>query len=160
VKHVSDTLFLSLLLSLTASNTLLLSLLLSLTGSDNLLLSLLLSLAASDTLLRSLLLSLTVSDILFPSDRSFMLLSQIISLLQITCVYHINSYRSYVCVSNCVWSRNLNNEAAMAPVGLLRHRRKRCWFFLLILRTRGLYVLQPLKLRYERNNHLWNKQRW
>ena len=29
----------------------------------------------------------------------------------------------YVCVSNCVWSRNLSNETAYAPVGLLRHKQ-------------------------------------
>ena len=29
-----------------------------------------------------------------------------------------------VCVSNCVWPRNLNNEAAYARVWLLRHKKK------------------------------------
>ena len=32
-----------------------------------------------------------------------------------------------VCVSNCLWSRNPNNEAASAQIGLLWHRRK--WSF-------------------------------
>jgi hypothetical protein len=35
------------------------------------------------------------------------------------------SEESYqVCLSNCVCSRNFNNEAAKARVGLLRHRKK------------------------------------
>ena len=35
------------------------------------------------------------------------------------------SYWACVCVCNCVWSRNLNNEAAWARVELLRHRKKK-----------------------------------
>jgi hypothetical protein len=36
-----------------------------------------------------------------------------------------------VCVSDCVWSRNLNTVAVWARVGLLRHRRNKintCYF--------------------------------
>jgi len=36
----------------------------------------------------------------------------------------VESYRVCVCVSNCVRFRNMNNEAAYARFGLLRHKKK------------------------------------